>query len=48
MKVKFGNKTYEVVNEVADLYVLEDGRVVAVKDCKPVKEAEPKAKKKAE
>ena len=44
MKVKLGDKTYEVREQQGELYVLEDGSVAAVKDCKEVKE--PKATKK--
>ena len=50
-EVKFEKKTYKVKAEIGDLVVLEDGRVVAMKDCKPVKEEKPKEekpKKKAE
>lgn len=45
MKVKFGKSEYEVTAELADLYVLSNGMVVARKDCKPV-EDKPKAEKK--
>lgn len=48
MKVKYEKKTYNVVNEILDLYVLEGGIVVPQSDCEPVKEEKPKAKKKAE
>lgn len=54
MKVKLGDKVFEVKEQQGDLYILGDGSVASVKDCKEVKdekpkaEPKPKAKKKAE
>ena len=54
MKVKLVDKVFEVKEQQGDLYILGDGSVASVKDCKEVKdekpkaEPKPKAKKKAE
>ncbi len=46
MKVKLGDKVFEVREQQGDLYVFEDGSVASVKDCKEVKNEKPKATKK--
>lgn len=53
MKVKLGDKVFEVKEQQGDLYILGDGSVASVKDCKEVKDEKPKKepapkKKKAE
>ena len=46
MKVKLGDKVFEVKEQQGDLYILGDGSVASVKDCKEVKDEKPKATKK--
>lgn len=53
MKVKLGDKVFDVKEQQGDLYILGDGSVASVKDCKEVKDEKPKKepapkKKKAE